>query len=63
MTRHEEQYLRDRLDALEKTVNGNGSMGTAQKTEVLWRLMIAWSAILCAAIGSLFNAIINGWFK
>lgn len=54
--------MRDRLDALEKTVNGNGSMGTAQKTEVLWRLMIAWSAILCAAIGSLFNALINGWF-
>jgi hypothetical protein len=28
----------------------------------LWKMMIAWSAIVCAAIGSLFNAIINGWF-
>jgi len=62
MTRHEEDALRERVNALEKTLNGNGSMGTAQKNEILWRMMIAWSAILCAAIGSLFNAIINGWF-
>lgn len=63
MTRHEEEALKDRVDALEKTLNGNGNMGTAQKTDILWKMLLAWSAVAMAALGSLFNAIINGWLK
>lgn len=63
MTRHEEEALKDRVDALEKTLNGNGNMGTAQKTDILWKMLLAWSAVAMAALGSLFNAVINGWLK
>jgi len=63
MTRQDEDALRDRLDALERTLNGNGEMGVSQKVGILWKFLLAFVAILCTALGSLFNAFINGWLK